>query len=171
MSETPDQGGNQPRQQPPSPSGSGDQYGGPPSWGEQPPYGQDPGHGQQPGYGQDPGFGQQQPGSGQASYGQQAWAPAAPTAPAEVTGSAPVLVHVEPAAAQNRLTVLIRLIMVIPASIVLGFVSIGAEVVAFIGWWAALFTGHLPTWAFDFLTGHLRWTARLQGYSYLLTDK
>ena len=61
--------------------------------------------------------------------------------------------------------------MAIPAAFVLFFVGIAAYVVAFLGWWAALFTGKLPTWAFDFLTGFVRWTARVHAYSSLLTDR
>jgi hypothetical protein len=54
-------------------------------------------------------------------------------------------------ARQGRLTVFFRLLMAIPQGIVLGFLAIAALVVAFIGWWAALFTGDCrnsrrPTW-------------------------
>ena len=76
-----------------------------------------------------------------------------------------------PAQKQNRLTVVFRLIMAIPAVFVLCFILIAAYVVAFIGWWAALFMGRLPDWAFDFLSGSLRWVARVQAYTYLLTDQ
>jgi hypothetical protein len=184
MSETPDQGEYEPGHQPPMSPAGGDESGSP-SWGEQPadsaqPSGTDAGAGQGPGYG--PGYGVQDPynqGPGfgqQAAYGQgapygQPWDASAPPADLSAAGPAPILMSFAPAQKQNRLTVLIRLIMAIPAAFVLFFVLIAAYVVAFIGWWAALFTGQLPSWAFDFLTGTVRWTARVQAYTYLLTDQ
>src|SRR6185312_7550425 len=38
------------------------------------------------------------------------------------------------------------------------------------GWFGALFTGRLPVFAADFLTGYLRWLSRVYAYNYLLTD-
>lgn len=82
----------------------------------------------------------------------------------------PVLTAVADRAPQRRLTVFFRLIMLIPHWIVLFFLVIAAEVVAFIGWWGALFTGRLPEFAHTFLSGVLRWSARVYGYGLLLTD-
>jgi hypothetical protein len=70
----------------------------------------------------------------------------------------------------SRGTVAIRAILVIPHLVVLGVLGIGAAVVAFIGWWAALFTGQLPGFAADFLSGYLQWQTRVYAYLYLLTD-
>lgn len=179
MSETPDQGDYQPGHQPPMSPAAGDESGSP-YWGEQPagpagfgqpdPSGQPPPFGQPDPYGQRAGFGQQ------AAYGQgspygQPWGAPAPPADLSEASPAPVLMSVAPAQKQNRLTVGFRLIMAIPAGFVLCFVLIAAYVVAFIGWWAALFTGQLPSWAFEFLTGTVRWTARVEAYGYLLTDR
>jgi hypothetical protein len=72
---------------------------------------------------------------------------------------------------RDRLTALIRIIMVIPQWIVLFFVYIAALVVVIIGWFAALVTGRLPDFAVNFLSGVLRWDARVRCYSYLLVDK
>ncbi len=47
---------------------------------------------------------------------------------------------------------------------------VAAFVVTVIGWFGALFTGRLPVFAADFLTGYLRWLARVYAYLYLLTD-
>lgn len=85
--------------------------------------------------------------------------------------AAPVLVAFQGPASQNRLTVLVRLILVLPALIVVGFVGIAAFVVAIIGWFGALFTGRLPAFAADFLTGYVRWQTRVIAYAFLLTDK
>jgi hypothetical protein len=83
---------------------------------------------------------------------------------------APVLVSIADRQPQSRGTVLIRLILAIPHLVVLWALSIAAVVVAFIGWWGALFTGQLPAFAATFLTGVLQWQARVYGYVYLLTD-
>ncbi|MBO0818381.1 MAG: DUF4389 domain-containing protein, partial [Actinobacteria bacterium] len=74
-------------------------------------------------------------------------------------------------APQRRLTVLVRIFMAIPHLIVLYALNIAAEVVAFIGWFAALFTGRLPEGLAGFLTGWLRWLARVYAYLSLLTDR
>ena len=172
MSETPDQGGYQPGHQPPTPPESdGDQSGGPfwgqqsadSAFGQQDPYGRGASFGQQAAYGQGTPYGQH------AAYGQGT--PYGQLTADLATDPSPVLVSIGPAETQNRLTVAFRGIMAIPAGFVLFFVGIAAYVVAFLGWWAALFTGKLPTWAFDFLTGFVRWTARVQAYASLLTDR
>jgi Domain of unknown function (DUF4389) len=83
---------------------------------------------------------------------------------------APVLVGFAGSAPQSRLTVLIRILMAIPQLVVLYLLGIAAMVVAIIGWFGALFTGRLPVFAADFLTGYLRWLTRVYAYLLLLTD-
>jgi hypothetical protein len=98
---------------------------------------------------------------------------AAPGNPAAATGQeelAPVLVAFAGPAPQSRLTVLIRLLMVIPHLVVLWALAIAAYVVVIIGWFGALFTGRLPDFAADFLAGFVRWQTRVLGYAILLTD-
>jgi Domain of unknown function (DUF4389) len=84
---------------------------------------------------------------------------------------APVLVAFAGPAPQSRLTVLVRIFMVIPELIVLWLLGIAAMVVVIIGWFGALFTGRLPVFAADFLTGYLRWLTRVYAYLFLLTDE
>lgn len=72
---------------------------------------------------------------------------------------------------ENRWTVLFRPILVLPQLVVLYALNIAAEVVVVIGWFGALVTGQLPEFAQTFLTGWLRWTARVWGYMFLLTDR
>jgi hypothetical protein len=60
--------------------------------------------------------------------------------------------------------------MVIPHFVVLWFLGIALEVVVFISWFAALFTGRVPEWAHTFITGVLRWQTCVSAYAYLLTD-
>ncbi len=85
-------------------------------------------------------------------------------------GAAPIEVGFAGPVPQRRVTVLFRLILVIPQFIVLYALGIAAEIVAIIGWFGALFTGRLPQFAADFLSGVLRWQARVSAYSLLLTD-
>jgi hypothetical protein len=73
-------------------------------------------------------------------------------------------------AQQARVTVLFRWLLLIPHYFVLYFLGLAAAVVAFIGWWGALFTGRLPEFAATYLTGLIRWYARVQAYAMLLTD-
>lgn len=92
---------------------------------------------------------------------------------APVTGQstpAPVLVAFAGSAPQSRLTVAFRILMAIPQLIVLWLLGIAAIVITVIGWFGALFTGRLPVFAADFLTGYLRWLSRVYAYNYLLTD-
>lgn len=85
-------------------------------------------------------------------------------------GPLPAQVAVAEASAQQRVTVFLRLLLVIPHYLVLYFLGIAAGVVAFIGWWAALFTGWLPDFAVSYMTGYIRWYARVNAYVMLLTD-
>jgi hypothetical protein len=82
-----------------------------------------------------------------------------------------ILVAFAEPAPQNRLTVLVRIILAIPHLVVLYALSIAAEVVLIICWFAALFLGRLPEGLGDFLCGYLRWVARVQAYLLLLTDQ
>jgi hypothetical protein len=71
---------------------------------------------------------------------------------------------------QRRWTVLIRLILVIPQVVVLVVLGIAAVVLLILGWFGALFTGRLPDFAEEFLSGYLRWDMRVYAYIGLLTD-
>ena len=84
---------------------------------------------------------------------------------------APVLVSFAGPSPQSRVTVLFRIFMVIPQLIVVYMLGVAAYVITFIGWFGALFTGRLPVFAADFLTGYLRWLSRVYAYLYLLTDE
>ena len=92
------------------------------------------------------------------------------SAPEYTDGPPPVLVAVAAPAPQRRLTVLVRLILLIPHFIVLYLLMLAASVVVFLGWWGALFMGRQPRWAGSFLAGLLRWLARVIAYELLLTD-
>lgn len=98
------------------------------------------------------------------------YATGGPATATEQPTLAPVLVAYAGPAPQSRLTVLLRIFMVIPQLIVLWLLGIAAMVIVIIGWFGALFTGRLPVFAADFLTGYLRWLIRVYAYMLLLTD-
>jgi hypothetical protein len=83
----------------------------------------------------------------------------------------PITVTVDYQDKLSRLTTFFRGPMVVPHLIVLWALGIASSVVAFIAWWAILFTGKYPRWAFDFVVGYVRWYTRVSGYYLLLTDK
>jgi hypothetical protein len=93
-----------------------------------------------------------------------------PPAGPSVTTDEILVAFAEPAR-QDRLTVLVRIILAIPHIIVLWVLGIAAEVVAVICWFAALFMGRLPASLAEFLAGYLRWSTRFYAYLFLLTDK
>ncbi|MFD8483256.1 DUF4389 domain-containing protein [Kitasatospora sp. NPDC059673] len=76
-----------------------------------------------------------------------------------------------PSARQNRFTVLLRLLLLIPQFIVLWLLSIVAFVVAVIGWFGALFTGRLPRFAAKWLSGFLAYDTRVYASMLLLVDR
>jgi hypothetical protein len=72
----------------------------------------------------------------------------------------------------NRFLPLIKWFLAIPHYIVLFFLYIAAFVVLIIGWFATLIMGHYPRGLFDFQVGVMRWSWRVQAYSFVLaTDK
>ncbi|HUY45297.1 MAG TPA: DUF4389 domain-containing protein [Streptosporangiaceae bacterium] len=82
-----------------------------------------------------------------------------------------ILVAFAEPAAQDRASVLVRIILAIPHFIVLWVLGVAAEVVLVICWVAALFMGRLPGGLADYLAGYLRWSTRFYAYLYLLTDR
>ncbi|WP_406099623.1 DUF4389 domain-containing protein [Streptomyces sp. NBC_01013] len=81
----------------------------------------------------------------------------------------PVLDIVEPAR-QRRLTVLFRLLLLIPHFIVLFFLEIAAFFTVVFGWFAALVLGRLPEPVFRFLTATLAYRTRVAASVMLLVD-
>lgn len=71
---------------------------------------------------------------------------------------------------RNRLTIFFRLLLVIPHFIL---ATIGAVVVFFTliaSWIALVLTGRYPAGLYSFHSGVVRWSTRLIGYFYLVTD-
>jgi hypothetical protein len=66
---------------------------------------------------------------------------------------------------------IIKSILLIPHFIVVFFLVLAAIVVIFIIQFAVLFTGSFPIGMYNFLVGVGRWSTRITGYLYALTDK
>jgi hypothetical protein len=71
---------------------------------------------------------------------------------------------------RSRLTVFFRLLLAIPHFIWFIFFSIGALVVAIVGWFAALFIGRLPEGMHDFLSNYVRYVTHLWAYVSLIAN-
>ena len=98
------------------------------------------------------------------------WAQPTPDATARVAPSQVTDLAVLPNARQRRWTAALRLLHAVPHLILLFFLGLAAVVVVVIGWFGALFTGRLPRFAAEYLSGYLRWQVRVTGYLYFLTD-
>lgn len=70
----------------------------------------------------------------------------------------------------NRVTVLFRSILAIPALIFAGVVFAVAEILGVIAWFAIVFTGRYPEGMLTFVEGALRSLMRVNSYYYFLTD-
>lgn len=74
-------------------------------------------------------------------------------------------------ASRNRVTVLLRLFMLIPHVIVLYAFQIGASIVAFIHWLIIVFTGKRNEAMQDFTARYLGYATAVAGYGALLHDE
>jgi hypothetical protein len=86
-------------------------------------------------------------------------------------GSYPVELHVAESAPQNRWTVLFRVVLVIPAGIVVSAYGGVLYMVALLGWFAALFTGRMPRGLQGVGTLALRYAEQVSAYTFVLTDR
>ncbi|GBD22460.1 hypothetical protein HRbin29_00090 [bacterium HR29] len=83
----------------------------------------------------------------------------------------PVSLEVAPPESQNRLSILFRLLLVIPHAIVLYFLQLAVQFVVFLAWFIILFAGRFPTGLWRFVCGSLRWATRVNAYTLLLTGR
>lgn len=84
-------------------------------------------------------------------------------------GTYPVELHVAARAPQRRWTVLLRLLLGIPALLLATAYSSLLVVAAFLAWFAALFTGRMPLGLRNAGDLALRYTAQTYGYLFMLT--
>jgi hypothetical protein len=86
--------------------------------------------------------------------------------------SYPVDVVIADSARQSRATVGFRLILAVPAFILNSALSSAMYVAAFLGWFAALFTGRMPDGLRKLILFALRYNAQASGYAFaLLTER
>ena len=71
---------------------------------------------------------------------------------------------------RSRLSNFFRMILVIPWLIVGFFYGIAAFFAVVVAWFAIVFTGKYPDGLYNFTAGYVRFTARVNSFSYLLTD-
>lgn len=87
-------------------------------------------------------------------------------------GGHPVRIDFQPALeGRNRLTVLLRLIWMIPAAFFAVVIQWIAQILWFLAFFAVLFTGKWPGGLLNFVLGSQRVGLRLNAYVYLLTDE
>ncbi|MEU8922365.1 DUF4389 domain-containing protein [Kitasatospora sp. NPDC048545] len=75
------------------------------------------------------------------------------------------------AAAQNRWTVLLRALLLIPQFVVVWALSVVAFFVTVIGWFGALVLGRLPGFVVDYLTAFVPYETRVTAYLMLTVDR
>jgi len=86
-------------------------------------------------------------------------------------GAYPVDLVIAPAADQNRLTILFRLILAIPALILAYVFFAGIAIVAVLGWFAGVILGRMPEGLEKLGTFLLSWESQSWGYLFLLTGR
>lgn len=72
---------------------------------------------------------------------------------------------------RSRLTIFFRYFMIIPHMIVLFVLFLAAYVVLLLGFFAVLVLGRWPAGLGAFMIGLIRWSTRVNAYTYLLTDE
>jgi len=82
----------------------------------------------------------------------------------------PVAYTQAPPVKRNRLSVLFRVLLVIPHYIWGLFYAIASLVVVVIAWFAILFTGRWPAGMYEFTAGFQRFAGRLTAYTYVIVD-
>ena len=83
----------------------------------------------------------------------------------------PVDVEITPATPQSRLTIFFRLLLAIPAAIVMSVLQNVAWIVAILAWFYALVTGRMSKGMRDLQVYCLRYQAQTLGYLMLLTQR
>lgn len=85
-------------------------------------------------------------------------------------GPYPMELHQAHAEKQSRLLVLARFILLIPLAIWLSLVGLWAGILLVVAFFAILITGSIPEGIFDWLVRIMRYSLKVNLYSYVLTD-
>jgi len=91
--------------------------------------------------------------------------------PGFVGGSYPVQIEIDPPASQNRLLTLFRIVLALPALLIAAVLGYLLVVIGFLGWFAALATGRMPTGMRNAGAAAIRYTAQTYAYTLLLTSQ
>ena len=83
----------------------------------------------------------------------------------------PVDLEVDPPASQRRLITGFRLLLAIPALLIARILNYLLQLLAFLGWFVALFTGRMPKGMRDLGAFCLRYDQQSQAYLLLLTER
>jgi Domain of unknown function (DUF4389) len=86
-------------------------------------------------------------------------------------GSYPIDLEIDGPERQHRLKTLFRFFLALPALFASGALSGVLFIAAFLGWFAALVTGRMPTGFRNVGAWSLRYSAQANAYLYLLTDR
>jgi hypothetical protein len=86
-------------------------------------------------------------------------------------GTYPIDVTIELAGRQRRVVTLFRLVLALPALFLAGAYGVAVFVIAILGWFAALFTGRMPSGIRDLGAAAIRYTAQTYAYLLLVTDR
>ena len=86
-------------------------------------------------------------------------------------GSYPVDLEIDPPEPQRRVVTLFRFFLAIPALFLASAYTVALYVVAFLGWWAALFTGRMPEGIRNLGAAALRYSGQANAYLFLLTAR
>ena len=87
------------------------------------------------------------------------------------SGEYPLTLEIEYPDTLNRWLPLIKWLLIIPNLIVFLIVALIAYFLIIVGWFAILFTGKFPRGMFDFVVGTMRWSLRVNAYTYLMRDE
>jgi hypothetical protein len=87
------------------------------------------------------------------------------------TATYPLVIAIDPPAPQRRLVTLFRIFLVIPALLIGGALGYVLYLFAFLGWFAALVTGRMPTGLRNSGAAVIRYVAQTYAYVLLLTSQ
>lgn len=82
-----------------------------------------------------------------------------------------VIYEIERQDSYSRLLIFVKWLLAIPHAIIVGALQFIAYFAALVMVIAVVVTGRYPRGIFDFLVGVGRWSARMNAYTYLLTDR
>jgi hypothetical protein len=94
-----------------------------------------------------------------------------PFPPFSTAGSYPVDLRIDPPETQSKLTILFRIVLAIPAMIIANVFWNVSTVLAFLGWFYALFTGQMHEGLRNLNAWLLRYEMQTSAYLLLLTQR